>query len=174
MRLTVMAIALAALCADCRWADRASDPQARPRLAAVPENPCDVLTAGEVSAITGVTVVEARRVRSILDETELPHGPGSICRYRVADTSLAIRVSIPPGPIRGAAEYRKIRDAYVRSWPDQVQQLHGLGADAWMEGGNWIYVLVREDLYFTVMAEVRLPRSRDALIDLARAVLERL
>lgn len=53
-----------------------------------------------------------------------------------------------------------------------MQPLHGLGQDAWMVGETRIYVLVRDDLYFSVWTRVGMPRDR--VIALARAALEQL
>ena len=172
MELTVRACALIPLLvlsgAGCSTAP--------PRAPALPEHPCDLLTARQVAAITGLEVVEARRVPrgEMIVRDERAADVGQVCNYETRGDVGSIHLIVPPRAERSAADYWKTREAYFRDHARSAHPVPGLGADAWLAGGTTLYVLPRPDVYFVVATQNYQERSRDVVIALARAVVEKL
>jgi hypothetical protein len=153
-------------------------PEAK-RLTSWPENPCAVLTAEEVTAATGVTVVKLRRAPSIAKivnatGTGGDPGPGKyICVYETTTENADITIIIPPEAQRTAGAYWAARQEYFRTYPGSARPITDLGQDAWLAGGAVLYVLARRDMHFAVTSRMYQPGSDHVLIALARAVLAR-
>jgi hypothetical protein len=147
-----------------------------PRAPALPEHPCDLLTAQQVSAITGLEVVEARRVprSEMIIRDQSAADVGQICNYATRSDVGSIHLIVPPRAERSAAHYWDDREAYFRRFPGSAKPVPGLGSDAWLSGGTTLTVLARPDVYFIIATQMYQKRSRDLVIALARAVLERL
>ena len=81
-----------------------------PQRASLPENPCDLLTIGQVFAATGLEVIEMWRVPGIdeiiraRDEGRDP-GPGSICSYHTRSEFGEMNISIPRQAEQNIARY---------------------------------------------------------------------
>ena len=142
----------------------------------LPDNPCEVLNPAQVSAIAGVEVTSVNRVPSLAKivhaqkENREP-GPGTICSYETRSDFGAILIAVPARADRRTAEYWETRAKYFETFPGAAQPVAGLGMDAWLSGGTSLHVLVREDEYFTISTQMHQPRSRDLLVDIAKAVL---
>ena len=149
---------------------------ALPQRASLPENPCDLLTIGQVFAATGLEVIEMRRMPGIKevvrarDEARNP-GPGTLCNYRTRSEFGEINIYIPPQAERKAAQYWKERDDYFRTFGGSAQSIPGLGKDAWLAGGTGLRLLIRDDLYLGISTQYYQRRSRDVVINIARYVL---
>jgi hypothetical protein len=147
-----------------------------PQRALLPENPCDLLTIGQVFAATGLEVIEMRRVPGIdeivraRDEGRNP-GPGTICSYRTRSEFGEINIYIPPQADQKAAQYWKERDNYFRTFGGSAQPIPGLGKDAWIAGGSGLRLLIRDDIYLGISTQFYQRRSREVVINVARYVL---
>jgi hypothetical protein len=149
------------------------------RLASLPDDPCQVLNPAEVSAITGLEIVSARRVPSIekvvhAQRENREPGPGAICNYETRSDFGAILIFVPARTDRRAADYWDTRAKYFETFPGAAQPLTGLGTDAWLSGGSTLHVLVRGDEYFTLSTQMSQPRSRELLANIAKVVLGKL
>jgi hypothetical protein len=147
-----------------------------PRAPALPEHACDLLTTQQISAITGLGVIEARRVprSEMIIRDENAADVGQICNYETRSDVGSIHLIVPPRAERSAAHYWDDREAYFRRFPGSAVSVPDLGADAWLSGGTTLTVLARPDVYFIIATQMYQERSRDFVIALARAVLERL
>lgn len=146
--------------------------------ASFPDNPCDLLNAAQVAEITGLEVTSANRVPSLDKVVEAQKqnrapDPGTICSYETRSDFGAILIHVPARTKRNAAEYWAARAKYFETFPGAAQPLNGLGTDAWLSGGNALHVLIRGDEHFIVSTQMHQPRSRELLIEIARAVLAR-
>jgi hypothetical protein len=144
--------------------------------ASLPEDPCDVLTPAQVSAITGLEVTTARRVPSIAkvvqagDENREPD-PGTICSYETGSDFGAITIFVPAVAERRAAVYWGRRAKYFETFPGSAKPVAGLGKDAWAAGGNTLHVLIGEGQYFSLSTQMYQPGSGELLVKLARSVI---
>jgi hypothetical protein len=142
----------------------------------LPDNPCELLTTAELSTITDLKVIESRRVpsiRKIVDaqrEAREP-GPGTICQFETDSPFGEILISLPPRPERRAEVYWEARSRYFKTFPGSAQHIAGLGLDAWSSGGTSLSVLVSDDDYLMLSTQMYQPRSRQLLVDIARAIL---
>jgi hypothetical protein len=100
-------------------------------------------------------------------------GPGTICAYETRSNYGEITIAVPQPTARSSADYWKNRESYFRSFPGSAQAIPGIGEDAWLAGGGSLYVLIRENEHFIVMAQMYQPTSKIILIELARPVVER-
>jgi len=139
-----------------------------PQRASLPENPCDLLTIGQVFAATGLEVIEMRRVPGIdeivrAEKEGRNPGPGNICSYHTRSEFGEIHISIPPQAEQNAARYWKERDNYFRTFPGSAQPAPGLGTDAWIAGGTTLRLLIRDDLYLGISTQFYQRRSREVV-----------
>jgi hypothetical protein len=149
------------------------------RVASLPENPCAVLTVEQVAVATGMHVIESRRLPSDRDivEAEREHrepAPSAICAYSTDSAFGEIIISVPSVSERRSARYWEARETYFHTFPGSARAIPNLGIDAWLGGGASLSVLAREDQYFSVSTQMYQEGSRQVLIALGRAVLERL
>lgn len=168
MRRSVLVAGLVVL-GGCALGGRAA---ALPEL---PEDPCKLLSAEEVSAVTGLQVAEGRREQGIGSSADgRAPGPGTICVYDTGGDFGAIQVIVPPPGERRTEAWRAAREAYFRQFPGSAAAVPGLGEDAWFAAGSTLHVLARDGVHFTLATRMAQPRSRELLTALARAVLGRL
>lgn len=154
-------------------------PVALRRIASLPENPCVLLTRGEVSVATGLRVRQARRVPDIEElinsgREGRPARTSTICSYDTPTDIVAITLIVPPVSDRSAAAYRSAREAYFRQYPGSARDVSGIGEDAWLAAGNTLHVLAGDNAYFVVATRMARPNSPDVVAAVARAVVERL
>lgn len=153
-------------------------PTELPKLTLLPENPCDILTSEIVSAVAGVQVTQEHRVPSIDELVEAQREnhsppPGSICSYNTNSKFGAIEVALPLPSERTSATYWERRNTYFQEFPGSAEAIPGLGEDAWLGGGASLSVLVRSDVWLVLSTQMYQSNSKDLLIRLASAVLER-
>ncbi len=154
-------------------------PAAARRIASLPENPCELLTRGEVSVATGLRVRRARKVPDIEEivaagrEGRAAH-TSTICSYDTGGELVAITIIVPPLSNRNAAAYRSAREAYFRQYPGSAKPVAGIGEDAWFAGGTTLHVLAGPNAHFTVATRMAQPDSPDVVAKVARAVVARL
>jgi hypothetical protein len=151
---------------------QAVSPQAPP----ADRNPCDVLTAQEVAAATGLTITRAHREPSIKEvvaaqREERARGAGSICVYDTPAPITSITLSLTT---RTEAAYHEARDRYFRAFPGSADDVPGLGRDAWIGGGGSLQVLGDRNVQLMLSTQMYDPRSREILVAVARAALARL
>lgn len=155
-------------------------PAAGPRrIATLPENPCDLLTRGDVSVATGLRVRRARKVPDIDEivaagKAGRPAHTSTICSYDTGGELVAITITVPPLENRNAAAYNSEREAYFRQYPGSAKPITGIGNDAWLAGGTTLHVLAGPNAPFTVATRIAQPNSPDVVAKVARAVVERL
>ena len=149
------------------------------RIASLPENPCELLTRGEVSVATGLRVRRARKVPDIEEivaagrEGRAAH-TSTICSYDTGGELVAITITVPPLANRNATSYQSEREAYFRLHPGAAKRVAGIGADAWLAEGTTLHVLAGPNAHFTVATRNSQPNSADVVAKVARAVVERL
>jgi len=149
------------------------------QLAFLPDNPCEIIDAAQVSAATGLEVTSANRAPSldkVVDaqrENREPD-PGTICVYETRGNFGAILLSVRPRAERSNAEYWKARAKYFEAFPGTARPVPGLGTDAWFSGGTSLHVLARGDESFTLTTQMVQPRSREVLVNIANVVLSQL
>jgi hypothetical protein len=148
-------------------------------LPSLPEDPCAVLTLEQVAAATGTDVIESRRVPSILKVVQAQREqreplPGTICAYSTRSDFGDIMIYLPQLSERRSAKYWEARERYFSTFRGSARAIPGLALDAWLAGGASLHVLARQNEYFTVSTQMYQKGSRQLLIALARAVLERL
>ena len=129
--------------------------------------PCDLLTATEVEAATGLTVLEVREE------------PPIYCVFDFdADPGVAVFVSIDDGQARAAAP-ANVFESYAEMMDNgEAEAITGLGAGAVyapsyralaVDVGDGVFIAVGINGGYTELAE-----PRDALIVLAQAAVDRL
>jgi hypothetical protein len=145
------------------------------RLGSLPDNPCELLTQAQVSAITGLEVTSVQRERGIVDEHEARDpDPGRICSYQTQSEFGAITIVVPALAERRSSVYWEKQAKYFKTFPGSAKGVADLGMDAWVAGGNSLLVLVREDEYFALATQMWQPQSRDLLVKIARVALDKL
>ena len=154
-------------------------PVASRRIASLPENPCLLLSRGDVSVATGLRVRQARRVPDIEELVNSGREgraarTSTICSYDTPGDIVAITIIVPPVSDRSAAAYRSAREAYFRESPGSARDVSGIGEDAWLAAGTTLHVLAGEHAYFVVATRMARPNSPDVVAAVARAVVERL
>lgn len=141
-----------------------------------PDDPCDLLTPGDVASASGVPVNSARRVPDIGEiiraqkEHRAAHA-SAVCSYD-GERDAEITISIPAVADQNAAAYLKERDAYFSQ--SHGEQVSGVGQDAWIGGGAALHVLVGKHGQFVVAAMNAGEKSRDAVIRVAKAAIAKL
>jgi len=146
------------------------------RLGSLPDNPCELLTQAQMSAITGLEVTSVQRERGIVDEHEARDpDPGRICTYQTQSEFGAITIVVPARAEQRSAVYWEKQAKYFKTFPGSAKGVTDLGMDAWVAGGgNSLLVLVREDKYFALGTQMWQPGSRDLLVKIARVALDQL
>ena len=149
------------------------------RIATVPENPCELLTRGEVAVATGLRVRQARRVPDIeeiiqSEKEGRPARTSTICSYDTPTDIVAITIIVPPVSERGSAAYVSAREAYFRQYPGSGRHVSGIGEDAWLAAGTTLHVLAGKNANFIVATRTAQPNSPDVVVAVARAVLQKL
>lgn len=147
--------------------------------ASLPENPCEVVSAEQVSTATGLEVASVERVPSIAkiveaQRTNQEPAPGRLCTYETHSAFGMIMIAVPSRADRRAAEYWKARAKYFETYPGSGQFIRDLGSDAWLAGGSTLHVLISGDEYFSVSTQMYQPGSRDLLVKIARVVLSKI
>lgn len=149
----------------------------RPVVASLPENPCELLTARQVSAASGQQVTRAHRVPDIgeiirAEKEGRTARANSICSYDTPNEFGGITIIVPPVSEQSSAAYRKAREDYFRQF--HGEQIDGLGEDAWFAAGTTLHVLAGKTAQFIVATPTVRVGSRDIVIAVAKAVLARL
>jgi len=153
-------------------------PEAVPRkMASLPENPCELLTAREVSAASGQHVSNAHRVPDIgeiirAEKEGRTARANNICAYDTMNEIGGITIIVPPVSEQSSAAYRRARQDYFRQ--SSGENIDGVGQDAWLAGGTTLHVLAGETAQFIVATRIARDGSRDIVIAVAKAVLSRL
>lgn len=147
------------------------------RVAFLPENACELLTAREVSAAGGQHVSNAHRVPDIgeiirAQKEGRTARANYICAYDTMNEIGGITIIVPPVSEQSSAAYRREREDYFRRFPGQ--NIDGVGQDAWLAGGTTLHVLAGETAQFIVATRTARDGSRDMVIAVAKAVLARL
>ena len=149
------------------------------RIASLPENPCELLTAGQVAAATGLPVRRARRLPDIdeiirAEREGRPARANTICSYDTPSDIVAITLVVPPVSERNSRAYTSARDAYFQQYPESAKAISGVGDDAWLAAGSTLHVLVGRSAHFIVATRIAQPTSPEIVAAVARAVIERL
>ncbi len=148
------------------------------RASTLPDNPCDVLTQDELSRITQLNILSVERVPDIREvvQAEREHReprPGIICSYGTRTPFNAITIDVPPRPLRTTDRYWAQRTDYFQTYRGSAEPIRGLGQDAWLAARADLRVLIRDGEYFHVATQSYQPQSRELLIRIARAILEK-
>lgn len=166
-------------CSSGRGATAAGPtPEAVPhKVASLPENPCELLTAREVSAAGGQHVSNAHRVPDIgeiirAEKEGRTARANNICAYDTMNEIGGITIIVPPVSEQSSAAYRRARQDYFRQ--SSGENIDGIGQDAWLAGGTTLHVLAGETAQFIVATRSARDGSRDTVIAVAKAVLARL
>jgi hypothetical protein len=152
--------------------------QTRTASRALPDNPCDVLTAAVLADVAALEVTSVRRLPSIQEEVSAERQgrkpePGTICSFETNSHFGAISIAVPPRSERRSELYWKARSKYFETYPGSAQHIEGLGIDAWLAGGASLSVLVRENEYLMLSTQMYQRESRELLVKVARAVVPR-
>jgi hypothetical protein len=149
------------------------------RIASLPENPCELLTASQVAAATGLPVRQARRLPDIeeiirAEREGRPARANTICSYDTPSDIVAITIVVPPVSDRNSGAYTSARDAYFQQYPGSGRTVSGVGDDAWLAAGNTLHVFAGKNAHFIVATRMAQPKSPEVVAAVARAVIERL
>jgi hypothetical protein len=144
----------------------------------LPDDPCDVLTAAELSDVAGLAVTSVRRVPSIQEVVSAERQgrtpePGTICSFETNSRFGALSIVVPRRSERRSELYWEARSKYFETYPGSALHIPGLGIDAWLAGGASLSVLVREHEYLMLSTQRYHRQSRDVLVEVARAVAQR-
>jgi hypothetical protein len=144
----------------------------------LPDNPCEVLTAAELAAATGLTVTSVRRVPSIgegvrAEREGRPPEPGTICSYDTNSPFGALSIWVPRRSERRSELYWRARSKYFDTFPGSAEHIPELGMDAWLAGGASLSVLIRENEHLGLSTQNYQRQSRDVLVKVARAIARR-
>jgi len=167
--------------------------QTSPRLTTLPDNPCAVLTQEQMAMLTNLEVTAVRRVPSITKVVEAERenrepGPGTICVYETDSAFGGISIWVPGRTTRTTDAYWAARSSYFETYRGSARPIPNVGMDAWLAGGADLHVLVRDNEYFTVSAQMwsqmyPIPsgqgheffiRAGELLTTIARAIVARL
>lgn len=150
--------------------------QAPEKLTGLPDDPCAVLSADDVTDVTGGKIsTEDRgptRVK-VEAETNSSPDPGPACFYATDSKYGKISIVIPKVENRSSSKYQEERKRSFDTFPDRAIDVPGLGEDAWLSDGNSLHVLIDEDEYFHVATELYEPTSKEVLVKIARRVIAR-
>jgi uncharacterized protein (DUF1697 family) len=181
-RLLVMLVAFVGLAGCSSGRGTAAEPGAapeavRPTVASLPENPCELLTARQVSAAGGQQVTRAHRVPDIgeiirAEKEGRTARANNICSYDTPNEFGGITIIVPPVSEQSSAAYHRAREDYFRQFSGE--DIDGIGQDAWLAGGTTLHVLAGPTAQFIVATPTARDWSRDTLIAVAKAVLARI
>jgi hypothetical protein len=163
-------VAVAAGISGALSAQTPTRPSNGPRLVALPDDPCDLLTREQVALATGLEITNVQRQPNILQTTQ----PGPRCAYQTRSEFSDVTIVIPVAEDRTAEHYRQWRDEYFATYPGAGRVISGVGEESWLGGGSRLYVLTPQHENFMLQTQRESPGSADILIALARAVLARL
>src|SRR5262245_21971872 len=146
---------------------------------ALPQNPCDVLDPGTVSAVAGVQISVVRHAVSISETVRAQREgraerSGTICVYETPSDFVSITVAVPEPEDRQTAKYWDARKSYFTAYRGSARPVPGVGVDAWLGGGADLHVLIADDEFIMLGTQMYQPRSGTVLVALARAALARL
>jgi uncharacterized protein (DUF1697 family) len=149
----------------------------RRKVASLPENACELLTAQEVSAAGGQHVSNAHRVPDIgeiirAQKEGRTARANYICAYDTMNEIGGISIIVPPVSEQSRAAYHREREDYFRQFSGK--NINGVGEDAWFAGGTTLHVLAGETAQFMVATRSARDDSREIVIAVAKAVLDRL
>jgi hypothetical protein len=164
-----------------------------PQLTTLPDNPCAVLTQEQMAAITGLEVTTVRRVPSVTKIVEAQRngraaGPGTICVYETDSAFGGISIFVPDRTTRTTDVYWAARSRYFETYRGSARSVPNIAIDAWLAGGADLHVLIRDNEFFTVSAQMwsqthPIPsdqgheffvRAGELLTAIARAIVARL
>lgn len=159
---------------SCSVATAQSKHRSKPaRLASLPDNPCELISPAQLSAISGLKVTSVKRVPGIAKINSPPSENrelGYVTRSEFGD----IMIAVTPRTERSAAKYWESRAKYFETFPGSARDVADLGMDAWLSGGTSLSVLVRGDDYFGLSTQRYQPRSHELLVSIAHVVLRQL
>ena len=145
---------------------------------ALPENPCDLIGAVDLSIVGQLVAEPGRRVPGKGElvaaerEQRLPR-PGALCVFETGPEFGGIYVSVLPRAERSAARYWDARESYFRTFGRSGRPIPGVGQDAWLGGGTSLHVLIRDDEYFTLTTQYYQPESGELLAKIAKFILSK-
>ena len=144
----------------------------------LPDNPCDVLTARQMAAASGLEITGVRRKPSVTKLVEAQREgrdpePGTLCIYDTASTFGELMIAVPRRAERTSAHYYQNRDRYIATYGRSGQPVAGVGQDAWLAGRTRLTVLLRQDESFVVQTQMYSPRSPDVVVAVAREIVRR-
>jgi len=127
----------------------------QPRLTALPDNPCELLTQQEMATITEVEITSVQRVPSIgeLAEAQGQHrqpDAGIVCVYSTSSPMQSIAVVVPRREQRTAEAYWSDRQEYFQTFGRSARAITDVGRDAWIGGGATLHVLLPNNEPFTI------------------------
>ena len=176
-----LVLVLLALCVSCsrhRPSETVAAPTpVRASITSLPDNPCDVLTAREISAAIGKSVTRGRRAPDVSEiiradkESRLPR-ERAVCSYDSMNEFGSIMIIVPAVSDQNASAFERTRDEYARR--ARPVRIEGLGEDAWMEGGGALHVLAGKNAQFIVGTRTVRDDTKEIEIAVAKAILARL
>jgi hypothetical protein len=162
-------------------------------LTTLPDNPCAVLTQEQMATLTRLEVTAVRRVPSIAKVVEAEREnreprPGTICVYETDSPFGGISIFVPNRTTRTTDAYWAARSRYFETYRGSARPIPDVAMDACLAGGADLHVLVRDNEFFTVSAQMwsqthPIPsaqgheffvRSAELLTTIARAIVARL
>jgi hypothetical protein len=96
----------------------------------------------------------------------------TICSYDTPTEFESITIIVPPVSDQSSAAYRRARDDY--SLRSHAEPIAGLGEGAWLAAGTTLHVLAGKSAQFIVSTRASREGSREVVIAVAKAVLDRL
>jgi hypothetical protein len=114
--------------------------------------------------------------------------PGTICVYETDSAFGGISIVVPDRATRTTGAYWAARSSYFETYRGSARPIPDVALDAWLAGGADLHVLVRDNEYFTVSAQMwsrthPIPsgqghefftRAGELLTTIARAIVARL
>ena len=147
-----------------------------PTLTALPDNPCDLLSARQVATAAGVEISKATRVlsqRESIESSKSGRQPvaGSICRYETPSELGSISVIFPDrrGPLASRAEPAK-----CGAHGPTASAVSSTDGRVWISGGTGAVCVGPGLLVWVSVQMAHQPRATDAATRVAGAILRRL
>ena len=81
-------------------------------------------------------------------------------------------IMLPTRSDRQAEKYWEEKSKYFETFPGSAHNVERVGADAWFAAGTTVNVLTIGNEHFTVATRMVHPRSREFVINLAKAIVE--
>jgi hypothetical protein len=143
----------------------------------LPDDPCELLTASQVSAAAKIPIQSRRRIPDIgeivrAQRENRPPRAGSICNYDSTAPVGDIVIAIPELSVQSVTAFRKERDEYMKNYG--AQNIDGVGYEAWLAAGNTLHVLAARNAQFIVGTRYWQPNSRDVVVAVAKSVMSRI